>query len=105
MNKIYQYSVRRTPMDTKSQNRKARLSYFCYEHQNRVWLFGDFRCNVLLFLVILVILCLHYVPGDHGSLKRSAPWDFGQFCLGTQVLVGIITFSHGLSRYPLQTVG
>ena len=67
MNKIYQYSVRRTPMDTKSQTRKARLSYFCYEHQNRVWLFGDFRCGVLLFMVILVTLCLHYVPGDHGS--------------------------------------
>ena len=37
--------------------------------------------------------------------KHSAPWDFGQFCLSTQVLVGIIMFSHGLSRYPLQTVG
>ena len=53
-------------------------------------------------------LRLHYVPGDHGShgsQKRSAPCDLVNFCLGTQVLLSIITFRHGLSRYPLQTVG
>ena len=53
-------------------------------------------------------LRLHYVPGDHGSHgspKRSAPCDLANFCLGTQVLLSIITFRHGLSRYPLQTVG
>ena len=57
---------------------------------------------------ILVTLRLHYVPGDHGSHgspKRSAPCDLVNFCLGTQVLLSIITFRHGLSRYPLQTVG
>ena len=51
---------------------------------------------------------LHYVPGDHGSHgspKRSAPCDLVNFCLGAQVLLSIITFCHGLSRYPLQTVG
>ena len=48
-------------------------------------------------------LRLHYVPGDHGSHgspKRSAPCDLVNFCLGTQVLLSIITFRHGLSRYP-----
>ena len=53
-------------------------------------------------------LRLHYVPGDHGSHgspKRSAPCDLVIFCLGTQVLLSFITFRHGLSRYPLQTVG
>ena len=25
------------------------------------------------------MLGLHYVPGDHGSMKRSSPWCFGQF--------------------------
>ena len=53
-------------------------------------------------------LRLQYVPGDHGSHgspKRSAPCDLVNFCLGTQVLLNIITFRHGLSRYPLQTVG
>ena len=48
-------------------------------------------------------LRLHYVPGDHGSHgspKRSAPCDLVKFCLGTQVLLSIITFRHGLSRYP-----
>ena len=56
----------------------------------------------------MVTLRLHYVPGDHGSHgspKRSAPCDLVNFCLGTQVLLSIITFRHGLSRYPLQTVG
>ena len=52
-----------------------------------------------------ITLRLHYVPGDHGSPKRSAPCDLVNFCLGTQVLLSIITFHHGLSRYPLQTVG
>ena len=55
-----------------------------------------------------ITLRLHYVPGDHGSHgspKRSAPCDLVNFCLGTQVLLSIITFRHGLSRYPLQTVG
>ena len=58
--------------------------------------------------VALLTLRLHYVPGDHGSHgspKRSAPCDLVNFCLGTQVLLSIITFRHGLSRYPLQTVG
>ena len=57
---------------------------------------------------LFVTLRLHYVPGDHGSHgspKRSAPCDLVNFCLGTQVLLSIITFRHGLSRYPLQTVG
>ena len=53
----------------------------------------------------LITLRLHYVPGDHGSPKRSALCDLVNFCLGTQVLLSIITFRHGLSRYPLQTVG
>ena len=53
----------------------------------------------------MVALRLHYVPGDHGSPKRSAPCDMAIFCLGTQVLLSIITFRHRLSRYPLQTVG
>ena len=50
-----------------------------------------------------VTLRLHYVPGDHGSHgspKRSAPCDLVNFCLGTQVLLSIITFRHGPSRYP-----
>ena len=58
--------------------------------------------------VSVLTLRLHYVPGDHGSHgspKRSAPCDLVNFCLGTQVLLSIITFRHGLSRYPLQTVG
>ena len=55
-----------------------------------------------------VTLRLHYVPGDHGSHggpTRSAPCDLVNFYLGTQVLLSIITFRHGLSRYPLQTFG
>ena len=55
-----------------------------------------------------ITLRLHYVPGDHGSQgspKRSAPCDLVNFCLGTQVLLSIITFCHGLSRYRLQTMG
>ena len=61
---------------------------------------------VCLFKVKLAVtLRLHYVPGDHGSPKSSAPCDLVIFCLGTQVLLSIITFHHGLSRYPLQTVG
>ena len=55
-----------------------------------------------------ITLRLHYVPGDHGSHgspKCSAPCDLVNFCLGTQALLSIITFRHGLSRYPLQTVG
>ena len=51
---------------------------------------------------------LPYVPcnhGSHGSPKRSAPCGLVNFCLRTQVLLSIITFRHGLSRYPLQTVG
>ena len=59
-------------------------------------------------LAVAVTLRLHYVPGDygsHGSPKRSVPCDLVNFCLGNQVLLSIITFRHGLSRYPLQTVG
>ena len=68
----------------------------------------------ILFLLYIndlpenITLCLHYVPGDHGSHgspKRSAPCDLVIFCLGTQVLLSIVMFSHGLSRFPLQTVG
>ena len=61
-----------------------------------------------LLVIGSLTLRLHYVPGDHGSHgspKRSAPCDLVIFCLGTQVLLSIITFRHGLSRYPLQTVG
>ena len=50
-------------------------------------------------LRLLLTLRLHYVPGDHGnhgSPKRSAPCDLVIFCLGTQVLLSIITFRHGL---------
>ena len=66
------------------------------------------RGNDILFAASGYTLRLHYVPGDHGSHgspKRSAPCDLVNFCLGTQVLLSIITFRHGLSRYPLQTVG
>ena len=50
----------------------------------------------------LIILDLHYVPCGHGSPvcpKRSALWDFGHFILCIQVLLGLATFSRGLSRY------
>ena len=48
-----------------------------------------------------ITLRLHYVTGDHGSHgspKHSAPCDLVNFCLGTQVLLSIITFWHGLLR-------
>ena len=64
--------------------------------------------KVWLTTSMILTLRLHYVPGDHGSHgspKGSAPCDLVNFCLGTQVLLSIITFRHGLSRYPLQTVG
>ena len=51
----------------------------------------------------LIMLRLHYVPGGHGSPvspKRNAPWNFGNFSLCIQVLLGLDTFSHGQSRYP-----
>ena len=57
---------------------------------------------------VVAMLRLHYVPGSHGSPvcpKRSAPWDFGQFFLRIQVLLGLAKFSHGLSRYPWRAVG
>jgi len=47
-------------------------------------------------------LCLHYVPGDHGSPvcpERSAMWDFDHFCHRVQVLLRLVKFSHGLLRY------
>ena len=69
---------------------------------------GLFDPLCLLNVFTTLTLRLHYVPGDHGSHgspKRSAPCDLVNFCLGTQVLLSIITFRHGLSRYPLQTVG
>ena len=50
----------------------------------------------------------HYVPGSHGnqgSPKRSSPWCVGHFCLCFQVLLRLVAFPHGLSRYPWQTVG
>ena len=52
-----------------------------------------------------LMLRLHYVPdshGSHGSQKRSSPWCFSHFCLCVQVLLSLATFSHGLSRQPLQ---
>ena len=48
-----------------------------------------------------LMLRLHYAPGSHGShgsLKRNC-------CLRIQVLLRLVTFSHGLSRYLWQTVG
>ena len=54
------------------------------------------------------MLRLHYVPGSHGSQgspKRSSPSFVGHFCLCIQVLLRLVAFSHGLSRYPWQTVG
>ena len=69
--------------------------------------FGPWNLQAVLKF-FLFTLRLHYVPGDHGSHgspKRSAPCDLVNFCLGTQVLLSIITFRHGLSRYPLQNVG
>ena len=71
----------------------------------------NFLINERIFMKLVakclafVTLRLHYVPGDHGSPKRSAPCDLVNFCLGTQVLLSTITFRHGLLRYPLQTVG
>ena len=53
----------------------------------------------------LLMLGLHYVPGDHGSMKRSSPWCFGHFYLPVQVLSSLVKFCHGLSRYPWRTVG
>ena len=50
----------------------------------------------------VIMLGLHYVPGGHGSPvspKRSAPWDFSNFLLHIQVLLGLAKFSHGLLRY------
>ena len=44
------------------------------------------------------MLGLHYVPGSHGSQRRSSPWCFRHFCLCVQVLLSLATFSHGLSR-------
>ena len=49
----------------------------------------------------------HYVPGGHGSPvcpKRSVPWDFGQFWLCMQVLLGLARFSKCLSRFPWRAV-
>ena len=46
-----------------------------------------------------LMLRLHYVPGSHGSPKRSSPWCFGNFCLRIQVLLRFVLISHCLSRY------
>ena len=51
------------------------------------------------------MLGLHYVPGDHGSMKRSSPWCFGHFSSCSSSLPSLVTFCHGLSRYPWRTVG
>ena len=62
----------------------------------------------MLKLELKLTLRLHYVPGDHGSQgspKRSAPCDLVIFCLGTQVLLSIITFRHGLSRVSVTNRG
>ena len=48
-----------------------------------------------------LMLGLHYVPGSHGSQKRSLPWCFSHFCLCVQVLLSLAMFSHGLSRYAV----
>ena len=82
------------------------LCRFCHAAAKRY--FHHHQCHLRNKLQSLLTLRLHYVPGDHGSHgspKRSAPCDLVIFCLGTQVLLSIITFRHGLSRYPLQTVG
>ena len=75
-------------------------------------LFEQSELDIKFFSLVVALsnftLRLHYVTGDHGSHgspKRSAPCDLVNFCLGTQVLLSIITFRHGLLRYPLQTVG
>ena len=52
-----------------------------------------------------LMLRLYYVPCSHSSPKRSSPWGFGHFCLHIQVLLRLVTFSRGLSRYPWQTLG
>ena len=88
----------------------------CHFYNHEILLYIAWAClrNVSLddlankFVLFAITLRLHYVPGDHGSHgspKRSAPCDLVIFCLGTHVLLSIITFRHGLSRYPLQTVG
>ena len=53
------------------------------------------------------MLGLHYVPGGQGSpgsSKRSAPWTFSYILLHIQVLLGLATFSHGLSRYTCRAL-
>ena len=39
-------------------------------------------------------------PRQPRQSEMSVPCDLVNFCLGTQVLLSIITFRHGLSRYP-----
>ena len=54
------------------------------------------------------MLRLHYVPGSHGSQgspKSSSPWCVGHVFLCIQVLLRLVAFSNGQSRYPWQTVG
>ena len=49
------------------------------------------------------MLGLHYVPGGHDSPvcpKLSATWDFGQFVLCVQVLLGLDTVYHCIRDEP-----
>ena len=97
---------------TISENHKTKLvgdlratKHYCLTEQKLTFLTLTFQMTPYFWLVTLR---LHYVPGDHGSNgspKRSAPCDLVNFCLGTPALLSIIAFRHGLSRYPLQTVG
>ena len=54
--------------------------------------------NNVSTVFVTLMLRLHYVPGSHGSQKRSSPWGLGHFCLRFQVLLSLATFSHCLSR-------
>ena len=65
----------------------------------------SWRLQMCFRRLLCVTLGLHYVPGDHGSMKRSSPWCLGHFYLPDQVLSNLVTFCHGLSRYPWWTVG
>ena len=60
--------------------------------------------DVANFLTVLM-LGLHYVLGGYGGHvcpKRSAPWDFSPYLL--QFLLGLATFSNGLSRFAGRAV-
>ena len=49
------------------------------------------------------MLGLHYVPGDHGSMKRSSPWCFGHFYFMfkfCEVLLRSVTVCQGIRGGP-----